>query len=149
MTNGRKSSNLVKSHERICHFIRLYQVHLPPQCNESKPQIYQIPFNIFLCELCMKPQIIFFKVKSFFTILSGFLEMQPRPMKNYKFGGIKNSKIYIFFFSIFCHRASDGFSKDSFEVQCITCLYVKNCQFQDFRLRFFFFILTLVTSTTS
>jgi hypothetical protein len=30
MTNGRKSSNLVKSHELVCHFIRLYVVPLPP-----------------------------------------------------------------------------------------------------------------------
>ena len=30
MTNGRKSSNLVKSHELICHFITLYLVSLPP-----------------------------------------------------------------------------------------------------------------------
>jgi hypothetical protein len=28
--NGRKSSNLVKSHELTCHFIRLYLVPLPP-----------------------------------------------------------------------------------------------------------------------
>ena len=31
MTNGTKSSNLVKSHELIFHFIRLYLVPLPPQ----------------------------------------------------------------------------------------------------------------------
>ena len=30
MKNERKSSNLVKSHELICHFIRLYLVPLPP-----------------------------------------------------------------------------------------------------------------------
>ena len=30
MTNGRKSSYLLKSHEVICHFIRLYLVPLPP-----------------------------------------------------------------------------------------------------------------------
>ena len=30
MTNGKKSSNLVKSHELICHFIRLYLVPLLP-----------------------------------------------------------------------------------------------------------------------
>ena len=29
-TNGRKSSNLVKSHELISHLIRLYLVPLPP-----------------------------------------------------------------------------------------------------------------------
>ena len=31
MTNGRKSSNLVKSHEVICYFIRFYLVPLLPQ----------------------------------------------------------------------------------------------------------------------
>ena len=31
MINGGKSSNLVKSHELKCHFIRLYLVPLPPQ----------------------------------------------------------------------------------------------------------------------
>ena len=30
MADGRKSSKLVKSHELICHFIRLYLVPLPP-----------------------------------------------------------------------------------------------------------------------
>ena len=30
MLNGRKSSNLVKNHELICHFIILYLVPLPP-----------------------------------------------------------------------------------------------------------------------
>ena len=30
MTNGRKSSNLIKSHGLICHFIRLYLFPLPP-----------------------------------------------------------------------------------------------------------------------
>ena len=30
MTNERKSFNLVKSHELICHLIRLYLVPLPP-----------------------------------------------------------------------------------------------------------------------
>ena len=30
MTNGRKSTNLVKNHELICLFIRLYLVPLPP-----------------------------------------------------------------------------------------------------------------------
>ena len=29
MTNGRKSSNLIKSYEVICHFIKLYLVPLP------------------------------------------------------------------------------------------------------------------------
>ena len=33
MTNGRKSSTLVKSCELIIHFIRLYLVPLPPQLN--------------------------------------------------------------------------------------------------------------------
>ena len=35
MTNGRKSFSLVKSHELISHFIRLYLVPLPPfqSCN--------------------------------------------------------------------------------------------------------------------
>ena len=39
MTNRRKPSNLVKSHELICHFIRLYLVPLPPQAlDQSLPR---------------------------------------------------------------------------------------------------------------
>ena len=35
ITNGRKSYNLVKCHELICHFIRGYLVPLPPQNFQS------------------------------------------------------------------------------------------------------------------
>ena len=44
MTNGRKSSNLVKNHELICHFIRLYLVLLPPYC---KAQEGYFPFKTY------------------------------------------------------------------------------------------------------
>ena len=35
MTTGRKSPNLVKSHELICHFIRMYLSPLPPYFESS------------------------------------------------------------------------------------------------------------------
>ena len=35
-TNGRKSSNLVKSHEIICYFLRGYLVPLPPYRKVNK-----------------------------------------------------------------------------------------------------------------
>jgi hypothetical protein len=38
-TNGRKSSNLVKSHELICRFIRGFLVSLPPLMHILKKEI--------------------------------------------------------------------------------------------------------------
>ena len=45
LTNGRKSSNLVKSDEVICHFIRLYLVLLPPYSRVKFEKVIKI-----LCE---------------------------------------------------------------------------------------------------
>ena len=39
MTNGRKSSNLVKSFELICYFIRLYLVPLPPYVKVNEEEV--------------------------------------------------------------------------------------------------------------
>ena len=39
MKNGRKSTNLAKSHELICHFIRLYLVPLPPYSKDLPDNI--------------------------------------------------------------------------------------------------------------
>ena len=48
MTNGRKSSNLVKSHELICHIIRLYLVPLPPQFDVNIAILYQKNTSLIL-----------------------------------------------------------------------------------------------------
>ena len=46
MKNGRKSSNLLKSHELICHFIRLYLVTLPPYGPGNHGSVRNVWFNL-------------------------------------------------------------------------------------------------------
>ena len=54
--NGRKSFNLVKSHEAISHFIRGYLVPLPSYKLYQKHKQWQCEYEIFLCHTYFSQQ---------------------------------------------------------------------------------------------
>ena len=98
-------------------------------------------------------------VKSCLTILTGFSEIEPRPIKNLDFWGSKITKS-IFFSNFFITKTSDFISKmnddfiskmndDFMKIEIYNIFQGQQYTILEFFSKIFFVILTSITSKTS
>ena len=110
LTNRRKLSNLIKSHELICHFIILYLVPLPPQRASNSVQDAMCtttvqwrnffkPYHLIFVYICLTLSTLYRcnKYQNIQFLSSFFLQIQFRSSGNFlnELVNCKKSSIYL------------------------------------------------------
>ena len=121
ITNGKKSSNLVESHELICNFIRLYQF------------LYRLNIQLMTYKLIFCLDKMKIKPCSAFSFHSFHLGCHPHLFSSVDksaFFGMRSAFFFLFLFCSSAHVANQYFScsygllSDSILHKSLLCIYI-------------------------